>query len=122
MGLSYDEFTTRFADNDYVLGSPRHQFGVVGDPASPASYANEGFHLCNAFFWFLPEVRAFFICLKGKARPGVAYEVMPNYGEPGQPSSYWTPARIAALPTETASLCASFYPAHQNAAPAAPPL
>ena len=30
--------------------------------------------------------RANFICLKGKATPGVAYELMTNYGDPGSPS------------------------------------
>ena len=116
LDLPYSSFVTRYAENAYVLGSPHHQFGVVGDPASPASYANEGFYSSNAFFWFIPEVRAFFLCLKGKAVPGVAYEVMPNYGEQGKFSGYWTPERRAALPPATASVCESFYPSHPKAA------
>ena len=86
------------------------EVGVAGAPESPASYANEGFFMTNAFFWFLPEARAFFLCLKGKAKTGVAYEIMPNYGSQGQPSEYWSQARRAQLPAESAQWCNTFYP------------
>ena len=119
LGLSYTAFLTRFAGNAYILGSPTHHFCVVGDPESPASYANEGFFGSNAFFWFVPEVRAFFLCLKGKALPGVAYEVMPNYGDQGHQSEFWSPARRAALPPDTASLCEAFYPSNPTGDPVA---
>ena len=92
LGIPFADFSRHFGDNAYLLGSPQHKFGVVGAPDCPASYANDGFDRSNAFFWYVPEVRAYFVCLKGRAKTGVAYELMPNYGEPGVPSQYWTPS------------------------------
>ena len=117
LGLSFAEFSRRFADNDYLLGSAHHCFGVVGAPDSPASYANDGFYRSNAFFWYVPEVRAYFLCLRGKAKVGVAYELMPNYGDPGFPSQYWTPQRVAHLPRSTQAICSQFYPSCGSTAP-----
>jgi hypothetical protein len=110
LGISLAEFLARFSANDYVLASQRHQFGVVGDMTSPASYANEGFGASNAFFWFVPEVEAFFICLRGRAKEGVAYEVLPNYDSPGVPSEYWNALRRGRLPTEGQKACEECYP------------
>ena len=120
LGLSFAEFSQRFATNDFLLGSAHHKFGVVGAPESPASYANDGFYHSNAFFWYVPEVRAYFLCLRGRARVGVAYELMPNYGDPGFPSLYWTPQRVAQLPRSTQVICRQFYPSSGANASARP--
>jgi len=111
LGISLDEFLKQKEGNDYVLASAKHNFGVVGDMKCPASYANEGFGDSNAFFWYVPEVGAFFICLRGKAKEGVAYEVLPNYDSPGFPSSYWNEARRGRLLPESQVACQVCYPA-----------
>ena len=49
--------------------------------------------------------------MKGKARTGVAYELMPNYGEQGFPSQYWTAALLATLPPASRAACERCYPA-----------
>ena len=93
-----------------MLASHKHHFGVAGAAQCPASYANEGFGESNAFFWYVPEVEAFFICMRGRAREGVAYEVLPNYDSPGFPSSYWNTLRTNRLPKESQEACQLCYP------------
>ena len=62
------------------------------------------------FFWFVPEVEAFFICLRGRAKEEVAYEVLPNYDSPGFPSSYWNEVRRGRLSKESQEACQECYP------------
>ena len=111
LGITLEEFLAQYADNDYVLASQQNQFGVVGASNCPASYANEGFGTSNAFFWFVPAVKAFFICLRGRAKEGVAYEVLPNYDSPGFPSNYWNDTRKGRLAMESQAACEACYPA-----------
>ena len=70
LGIPLAEFLERFSESDYVLTNQHHHFGVVEDMTCPASYVNEGFGASNALFWYVPEVAAFFICLRGKAKKG----------------------------------------------------
>ena len=85
-------------------------FGVVGGMQCPASYANKGFGESNAFFWYVLEVEAFFICMRVRAKEGVAYEVPPNYDSPGFPFSYWNEVRHRRLPQESQVACLECYP------------
>ena len=77
------------------------------------------------------EVRAYFICMRGTARTGVAYELMPNYGEPEFPSQYWNATHLATLPTVSREACERCYPLehprqeigpHERGPPGAPRL
>ena len=98
--LSHSEAAELWADSDYVLSSPSHNFIVNGDLSSGAARINEGFETTNSFWYFNKERSRFEARFKGKPVPGY-YEVLGNYTEGGLPSSYWTERRVSQLPKAT---------------------
>ena len=83
---------------------------LQGAESCPAAYANEGFDAWNSILWFDKHHNAFYLCLRGRPREEQVYELMTNYGIAGEPSSYWTPDRLALLDPDTKSRCLSYYP------------
>jgi hypothetical protein len=111
VGLNYTtaKETWEKEGNDYIFCHPAHKFIVQGTPDCLGYYANDGFHKANSHLWFCPSDQCVYVCLNGKALANCTYEILVNYGTPGQKQEYWTQERLKGLNEESRQECLKFY-------------
>ena len=73
-----------------------------------AARANDSFGDANAFLYFNPRLRRFELRLAAWIAAGF-YEILVNYTERHQRSSFWTEEAILKLPLETQQRARAFY-------------